>query len=71
MGVWIGAGDSEERELVGEVEGDAAVVLAERLDAGPGDFSGSDEGVEIAGLVVGDAGGEDADSRSEAGSGAP
>ncbi len=49
----------EQGQLVGEEEGDAAVALAERLDAGPCDFAGGDEGVEVAGCVVGNAGRED------------
>ena len=49
----------EERQLVGEEEGDAAVALADGFDAGPGDFAGGDERVEAGGRVVGDARGKD------------
>ena len=55
----IGPRDGEERHLVGEIKGYAAVAFAQRLDAGPGDLPGSDERIEIAGLVVGDARGQD------------
>ena len=53
----------EEGQLVGEEEGDAAVALADGLDAGPGNFAGGDERVEAGGRVVGDAGGEDGRTR--------
>ena len=46
-------------ELVGEVKGDAAIALAEGLDAGPCDFAGGDERIEVSGVVAGDACGED------------
>ena len=49
----------EEGQLVGEEESDAAVALANGLNAGPGDFAGGDQRVEAGRSVVGDARGQD------------
>ena len=40
---------SSARQVIGEVERDAAVALAERLDADPDDLAGRHQRVEIAG----------------------
>ncbi len=53
-----GARLGEQGQLVGKIQGDAAVAFAERLDAGPGHFTGGDERVETGGLVPCDARGQ-------------
>jgi hypothetical protein len=44
--------------VVGEVQRDAAIALAERLDADPDDLAGRGDGIEIGGIVAIDARGE-------------
>ena len=46
---------SEQRKLVREKECDAAVALANRIDAGPGDFACRDQRIETGRFVSGDA----------------
>ena len=48
----------EQRQLVGKEKRDAAVALADRLDAGPRHFAGGNQRVEAGGCVVGDARGQ-------------
>ena len=43
------------REVIGQVERDAAVPLAQRLDAAPDDFTAGGQGVEVGGVVPLDA----------------
>ena len=57
--------------MIGEIEGDAAVVFAERFDSAPDDFAGGDQRVEIAGRIICDARGRISRSTRDAGSGAP
>ena len=52
-------GRPEGKEVFGEVKADAAVALADGIEAGPGDFAGGDEGIEVGGLVTEDASRED------------
>ncbi len=54
-------------DAVGEVERDAAVTLANGVDAAPDDFTGGDEGIEVGGGVARDPGGQNL--RFEQGSG--
>src|SRR5260221_3376905 len=45
-------------EAIGEIEGNAAIALAEGLQADPDDLTGGAERVEVAGAVLADARGE-------------
>jgi hypothetical protein len=47
------------REVIRQVERDAAVAFAERLEAAPDDFASSEERVEVRALIVLDARGQD------------
>src|ERR1035441_6718086 len=52
-------GRQEAGESIGQVEGDAAVAVAEGLAADPHDVTGGHQGVEIVGAVIQHACGED------------
>ena len=45
----------QQRQGFGQVQSHAAVALANRFDAEPNNFAGSDQGIEIAGTIVADA----------------
>ena len=44
--------------MIGEVERDAAVAFAERLEAAPDDFAGGEQRVEVRALIAFDARGQ-------------
>jgi hypothetical protein len=57
--------------VIGEIQRDAAVAIAERLDADPDDFAGGGERVEIGGIVASMRAGRISRLEIDAGSGAP
>ena len=57
FGLYFG-GRKKSGKRFGEVEGDAAVAIADLFEADPDDFAGGHDGVEIGGAIVGDARGE-------------
>src|SRR2546425_13058342 len=44
--------ETEQRQMVGEIQRDAAIAIAERLDSDPNDLSGRTEHVEIGRTVI-------------------
>ena len=71
LGEWLAMRSllGQQGQLVGKVEGDAAVAFADGLNAGPGHFAGGDECVETGWIVAGNARGQDGRLEQRGGNG--